>query len=170
MSRKARPAPAYEVAQLTADLQRLQAEFMNFRRRSEESRAEILDLARQDVVLHLLPLLDNIDRALAHRPDELKNHPWASGVEQIAKQAAESLKELGVERIKSVGQPFDPHLHEAISLEGGGGPHEVVTAELQPGYKLGDKVIRHAMVKVGYSEHPPPSPEPMQTKTKPKED
>jgi molecular chaperone GrpE len=137
------------IDELTGDLQRLQAEFTNYKRRESEAKAELIGLARQEVVRELLPLLDNIDRALAHQPEELKSDPWAQGVAQVARQAAESLAELGVVKIESVGQPFDHNLHEAISMEDGDGDHEVVTEELQAGYKMGDKVIRHAMVKVG---------------------
>ncbi len=138
-----------KVDELTADLQRIQADFVNFRRRSDDERGEFLTLAKQDVILQLLPVLDNIGRALSHLPDELSDNGWAKGVSQISKQAEETLKGLGVTRIDSIGRPFDPNLHEAIGYEEGEGDQEVVTEELQPGYKLGDKVIRHSMVKVG---------------------
>lgn len=136
------------IDELTTDLQRLQAEFLNYKRREEEAKGEILEMAKREVVTLLLPTLDNIERALTHRPEELKDNAWAGGVEQVGKQAGETMKKLGVERIESVGQPFDHNLHEAISMEDGDGDSEVVTEELQPGYKMGDVVIRHAMVKV----------------------
>ncbi len=150
-----------QVGELTADLQRIQADFMNFRRRSDDERGEFLALAKQDVLFQLLPVIDNIGRALGHVPKELTDNPWAKGVNQVAKQADETLKNLGITRIESVGQPFDPHLHEAIgyidgqasaeesNVSGQMSNVEVVVEELQPGYKLGDKIIRHAMVKVG---------------------
>jgi molecular chaperone GrpE len=138
-----------QIEELTADLQRVQADFANFRRRSEEDRASFIDMAKQDVILRVLPLLDNIHRALMHAPEELKDNQWAQGVAQIGKQAEDSLKALGIERIETLGQPFDPHLHEAIAHDGEG---ETVIEELQPGYKIGNKVIRHAMVKVGKKE------------------
>jgi molecular chaperone GrpE len=137
------------IDELTADLQRLQAEFLNYKRREEEAKGELLEMAKREVVTLLLPTLDNIERALTHRPEELKDNAWATGVEQVGKQAGEAMQKLGVERIESVGQPFDHSLHEAISMEDGEGNHEVVVEELQPGYKMGDVVIRHAMVKVG---------------------
>jgi molecular chaperone GrpE len=151
------PAPAVSqddplqvrISELTGDLQRLQAEFMNYKRREDEAKSELLEMAKREVVTLLLPLLDNIERALAHKPKELKDNAWAGGVEQVGKQAAETLAKLGITRIKSVGQPFDHNLHEAISMEDGDGEHEVVIEELQPGYKMGDVVVRHAMVKVG---------------------
>lgn len=156
MAKKDQKHPAAEhpadlgakVDELTADLQRVQADFINFRRRSDEERSSFMDLAKQDTILQLLPMLDNIDRALRHLPENLKDDPWAMGVSQIAKQVDDTIRSMGVTRIEAVGQPFDPHLHEAISAEEGEG-EEVVIEELQPGYKLGDRVIRHAMVKVG---------------------
>lgn len=137
-----------KVDELTADLQRIQADFVNFRRRSDDERGEFLTLAKQDVILQLLPVLDNIGRALSHTPDDLKDNPWAKGVSQIAKQAEETLRGLGVETFGQVGEPFDPNLHEAIGYEEGEGDQETISEVLQAGYKLGDKVIRHAMVRV----------------------
>jgi len=137
------------IDELTADLQRLQAEFLNYKRREDGAKAELLEMAKREVVVLLLPTLDNIERALAHRPEELQDNAWAAGVEQVGKQAGEAMQKLGVERIESVGQPFDHNLHEAISMEDGNGEHEVIVEELQPGYKMGDVIIRHAMVKVG---------------------
>ena len=137
------------IAELTHDAQRVQAEFINYKRREADAKAELIDYATQRVVTELLPLLDNIERALTHMPPELSDNPWAAGVEQVGAKAADALRVLGVERIHTAGQPFDHNLHEAISMEEGDGEQEVVIEELQPGYKMGDKVIRHAMVKVG---------------------
>lgn len=137
------------VDELTADLQRLQAEFINYKRREGEAKGEVMDMAKRHVIMDVLPLLDNIDRALAHRPEELKDNAWAGGVQQVAKQASDTLARLGVTRVESLGQPFDHNLHEAIGVEEGEGEQEVVIEELQPGYKMGERVIRHAMVKVG---------------------
>lgn len=149
MSGKPKKNKADQIAELTHDLQRLQAEFANYQRRETEAKADLLNLAKRDVVAQLLPLLDNLDRALAHRPSELADNAWASGVEAVARQATEALAGLGVERINALGQPFDHNLHEAVSMEDGEGDQEVVLEELQPGYKMGATVIRHSMVKVG---------------------
>lgn len=137
------------IDELTADLQRLQAEFINYKRREAEAKAEITDFATERVITELLPLFDNIGRALSHRPDELKDNAWAEGVEAVGKQVNDALKVLGVERVHSVGKPFDHNVHEAVAMEDGAGDTEIIIEELQPGYKMGDKVIRHAMVKVG---------------------
>ncbi len=135
--------------ELEQDLKRVQAEFQNYKRRVESERAEYLALGRSEAVMLLLPLLDNIHRALAYLPDDLSGHAWAGGVQQVGKQADDVLAKMGVEKIPTVGQPFDPNLHEAVVMEEGEGDHEVVVEELQPGYRLGERVLRHAMVKVG---------------------
>ena len=100
------------------------------------------------VLSELLPALDNLERALMHAPKDLKDHDYVKGVQGVAKQFEQCFKQLGVERIKTVGEHFDPHLHEAVHVEGEDGEHEVVAEELQPGYKLSDEIIRHATVKV----------------------
>lgn len=146
MSKK--PQKKNEVQELTEHLQRLQAEFANFRRRSEEQRAGFIDSAKTEIMAEVMPLLDNVERAAAHLPEELKENAWAKGVSQISKQAQETLKNLGVEKIESLGQAFDPHIHEAVGSDDSGAS-EVVVEELRPGYRMNDKVIRPAMVKVG---------------------
>ncbi len=151
MAKKSSPTDR-KIAEMTEDLKRIQAEFINFKRRSEEERSQLADLVKQDLILEVLPLLDNIERALAHRPDDLKDHAWAEGVSRIGSQVTSTLKGLGVERIKAEGQPFDPNQHEAIGFESGEGDHEVVVEEVQPGYRLGDRVLRPAVVRVGASK------------------
>lgn len=138
---------AQQIGELTAHLQRLQAEFDNYRRRAADQQAAIMDLAKQDVVLQLLPLIDNIDRALAHVPEDLTEHPWAKGVAGVAKQAEDVFTSIGVSKVQTIDQPFDHNQMEAIAAEGEG-DEEVVSEELQAGYKLGEKVIRPAVVKV----------------------
>jgi len=133
------------VDELTTDLQRVQAEFQNYKRRSEAEKAEVSDFVKARVVREFLAVRDSFDQELAHRPATV-DAEWAKSIDAIRAQFDKTLATLGVERFESVGQPFDPHLHEAISMEGG---NEVVTEELQAGYKLGDTILRHAMVKVG---------------------
>jgi molecular chaperone GrpE len=133
------------VAELTADLQRVQAEFQNYKRRSDSEKAEVFDFAKAKVVREFLATRDSFDQELVHRPSGV-DPKWAASIDAIRAQFDKSLTVLGVERFESVGQPFDPHLHEAISMDGG---DELVIEELQAGYKLGDTVLRHAMVKVG---------------------
>lgn len=137
-----------QVADLTAALQRERADSVNLRRRTEEERAQLANFYKSMVVRELLPAIDNLERALMHIPKDLKGHDYVKGVQSVVKQFEQCFKQLGVERIKTVGEPFDPRLHEAVSVEDAGGQVEVVCEELQPGYKIGDEIIRHAMVKV----------------------
>lgn len=141
-----------QVSELTADLQRVHADFVNFKRRSDEEKSGIMEMAKESVIMHILPLIDNIERALHHRPEELKDNDWANGVEQVAKQVESTLAELGVSKIRAVGEQFDPELHEAVGYEDSADTsidgEEIVAEELQAGYKLGDRVIRHSIVKV----------------------
>lgn len=134
--------------ELTEALRRERADFINFRRRSEEDRGRLVNMVKQDVVLAVLPLLDNIRLAMNHLPDRLQNDDWAKGVAQVAAQADSVLAGLGVERIKTVGEEFDPAVHEAIEMEDEGGEQAIITEELAPGWKLGETVLRAAMVKV----------------------
>ncbi len=136
------------LAELTEALKRERADSENIRRRHQEDIAGLKNMVKASVVRELLPVIDNFERALKHVPKELAKNDYIKGVNAIVSQFENTLKQLGVERIKTVGEVFDPHLHEAVSMEEGAGPVEVVCEELQPGYRLGDEVVRHAMVKV----------------------
>lgn len=140
-----------QIGDLTADLQRVQADFINYRRRVEEERRQLIDTSKAATIMKLLPMIDTIERAIAHLPNDLADNPWAKGVVSLQKSLQKSLEELGVTRIEALNQPFNPALHEAISMEDGDGEQEVVTEELRAGYKLGEAVIRPSMVKVGRS-------------------
>ncbi|MBP7858148.1 nucleotide exchange factor GrpE [Candidatus Saccharibacteria bacterium] len=137
-----------ENAQLTEALQRERADATNIRRRHDEQIASLRSTVKASVVKDLLPVIDNFERALKHVPKELAGNEYVKGIEGIVKQFEKTLADIGVERIKTVGEPFNPHFHEAVSMEEGDGKQEVVSEELQSGYRLGDDVIRHAMVRV----------------------
>ena len=137
-----------QVTELTQALQRERADSLNLHRRAEEEKAGMGNYYKAAIVRELLPAVDNLDRALIHVPKDLKDHDYVKGVQGVIKQFENCFKQLGVERIKTVGEHFDPHLHEAVHMDDNGGEHEVIVEELQPGYKIGDEVIRHAMVKV----------------------
>ena len=137
-----------QVADLTDALQRERADVINVRRRHEEQIVSLKSRVKADVVRDLLPVIDNFERALKHIPKDLEGNDYIKGVQGVVKQFEKTLAELGVERIKTVDEPFDPIFHEAISAEEGEGTTEVVSEELQSGYKIGDEVIRHAMVRV----------------------
>ena len=141
-----------EITQLTQALQQERADAINLRRRHEEQLTNVRTSLKASVVKDLLPIIDNFERALKHAPKDLEDHDYIKGIQGVVKQFEKTLADMGVERIKAVGEHFDPHLHEAVSLEEGEGKHEIVSEELQSGYKLGDDVIRHAMVRVKQTE------------------
>lgn len=133
------------ISELTADLQRERAEFANYKRRTEAEKTEVAGFVTARTVREFLAVRDSFDQELIHRPKDV-DPKWAASIDAIRAQFDKTLANLGVERFVSLGQPFDPHLHEAISMDGG---DEVVVEELQAGYKMGDTILRHAMVKVG---------------------
>lgn len=137
-----------QIEELTAALQRERADAMNIRRQHDDQISSLRSVVKTNVVRELLPVIDNFERALKHVPPELDGSDYIKGVQGVVKQFEKALGDLGVERIKTVGQPFDPKYHEAVSMEEGDGSEEIVSEELQAGYRLGDDVIRHAMVRV----------------------
>jgi len=137
-----------QIADLTDALQRERADVINVRRQHDEQIARLKDLVKTDVVRYLLPVIDNFERALKHVPKELQSNDYVKGVQGVVKQFEKTLEQMGVQRIKTVGEVFNPIYHEAVTMEDGDGTTEVVSEELQSGYTLGDEVIRHAMVKV----------------------
>ena len=139
---------AQKVGELTQALQRERADAMNLRRRHDEQIAGLNSTIKASVIRDLLPIIDNFERALKHVPAELKDNDYVKGVQGVVKQFEKTLADIGVERIKTTGEPFDPHLHEAVSMDDGEGDQEIVSEELQAGYKVGNEVIRHAMVRV----------------------
>lgn len=136
------------IAELTEALQRERADAANLRRRTEEDKARLGDFYKVLILRELLPALDNLERAFKHTPKELKDSDYVRGVQGVLKQFDQCFRQLGVERIKTLGEVFDPKYHEAVHMEEGDGTVEVVCEELQPGYKIGDEIIRHAAVKV----------------------
>lgn len=137
-----------KIEELTLALQRERADAVNLRRRHEEEITSLRTRLKANVVAELLPVIDNFERALKHTPEDLQDNDYVKGVNGVVKQFEKTLSDMGVERIKTVGEEFDPNLHEAVSMEEGEGSREVVSEELQAGYKLGDDVIRHATVRV----------------------
>ena len=127
--------------------QRLQAEFNNFRRRTESVRKESYDDGMRKAVELVLPAMDSLERALdAAKEDQ---SPLAEGVRLMNKQLQDCLQKMGVEKIDAAGKPFDPALHNAVlSEEAEGVESGTVLEELQTGYSLGGKIIRHSIVKV----------------------
>ena len=146
---------ATELAEANDALLRERADAANVRRRADEDRVKLGSFYKANVVKDLLTFIDNLDRAIAHAPKgqapDVKYEPWdkwLEGLLGVRKQLEQALEKIGVQRIKTVGEHFDPSIHEAITMEDGDGTEEIVSEELQAGYRVGDEVIRHAMVRV----------------------
>ncbi len=133
-----------------ANWQRAQADFINYKRRSEQEKEEISKFVSGVFMLNLLPILDDLERALASIPPELAGFTWVEGISLIERKLRASLEAQGLSQIKALGEPFDPNLHEAAMH--GKGKDGIVIKELQKGYKLHDRVIRPTMVVVGNEE------------------
>lgn len=127
--------------------QRAQADFMNFKRRTEQERSEAIKFANAVLVENLLAVLDDLERALENVSAKLAGLTWVDGIALIYRKLRAILEGHGLTEIKALGEAFDPNVHEAV-LYGEGEDGEVVE-ELQKGYKLYDRVIRPTMVKVG---------------------
>lgn len=138
------------IGELTADLQRTRADFENYRKRSELEKGAARDAGQASAILKLLPVIDTIERAVAHVPEGLKEDKWAQGIVGLVKNLEKALEGLNLRRIDAKeGTEFNPDLHEAIQFdEEATGEKEVIATELQAGYLLGGKPVRHAMVKV----------------------
>lgn len=135
--------------ELINDLQRVRADFENYRKRVDAEKAGLTELTKATTIMKLLPVVDDIERAIAHAPKALANDKWAQGVVALGKNLEKSLNDLGLKRISAKpGEPFNPDLHEAVMLEDGEGEQEVISEELRPGYTLNGQVIRPSMVKV----------------------
>ncbi len=141
------------IGELTESLQRLQAEFENYKKRQAEESAETMNRAKEMVLGELLPALDNFDLASAHLPKELEDNSWAQGMQYVGQQLTDKLDELGVKKISPLGEVFDHNLHEAIEHVQSDKPEEIITDVITPGYQIGDRVVRPARVKVSGGEN-----------------
>jgi len=133
-----------------ASWQRAQADFVNYKRRSELDKEETSKFANSALMLNLLSVLDDLERAFASIPPKLANIGWVDGIRLIERKLRTSLEVQGLSPIKALGEPFDPHLHEAIRQDKG--KEGIVIEETQKGYKLHDRVIRPSRVVVGNGE------------------
>jgi len=133
-----------------ANWQRTQADFINYKRRNEQEREEFNKFANTGLVLSLLPVLDDLERALASIPVKSARLPWVDGIRLIERKFRASLETQGLTPIKALGEPFDPNLHEAVRQDKG--KEGIVIEELKKGYKFHDRVIRPTMVVVGNGE------------------
>jgi molecular chaperone GrpE len=155
------PAGESEIEQMKSELEeekekaekyldqwkRTQADFDNYRKRTEQEKGDISQNTTCSVLANILPVMDDLDRALSAVPEESTDLPWVDGVRLIYKKFHAILESMGLEELCAAGQPFDPALHEAVAhMEGDEGK---VLNEVQKGYKLRDKLVRPSKVVVG---------------------
>ena len=123
---------------------------MNYRRRAEQEKEEIGRFGNTAILLSLLPVMDDLERALTSIPDDLAKHSWVNGIRLIERKLQANLEAQGVSQIKALGEPFNPNLHEAMMQ--GKGKEGTVVEEIEKGYKLNDRLIRPSKVVVGSGE------------------
>jgi len=132
-----------------AGWQKERADFLNYKKEELERIGELMKYANMELILKMLPILDNFDIVERKLPNDLKNNENVKGILQIKSQLKELLKKQGIEEIESVGKPFDPHIHEAIEeVEEKNKESGMVIEEIQKGYKIDNKILRPAKVKV----------------------
>ncbi len=125
---------------------RLAADFENFRRQQLQAASDMVKFASQSVIAEMLELADMVEAAVAHAPPEVQSQAaWFAGLQHVGKRFGDDMKKYGVERIQTVGTPFDPVTMEAVSTTPGGTSHEV-QSEVQSGYRMHERVIRPARV------------------------
>ena len=137
-----------KIAELTSGWQRTQADFLNFKKQASDERLKLISSAGADIALQLLPVLDHFQLAAKHLPKELETDNWAQGIKQIEKQFENILAENGLERIKSIGEEFNPQMHEAVEEIESDKSAGTVIEEILSGYKFAGEVLRPAKVKV----------------------
>lgn len=138
-----------EAAEYKDQWLRAAADYRNFKRRTDQERAELIRSASAGLLLKLLPVMDDLERAMSSVTPDVEHSQWYQGFKLIPQKLQAVLESEGVTPIEAGGQEFDPTMHEAVIYEEGDGDTTKVTAELQKGYKLRDRVLRPAMVKVG---------------------
>ena len=137
-----------KIGELTAGWQRTQADFVNYKKQVEQDRTKLIKSSNQDLIMSLLPVLDNFQLAARHVPEALANDNWVIGIKQIEKQLETVLADEGLQKIEPLGQQFDHNLHEAIEHISSEQPENEIVEEILSGYKYYDSVIRPAKVKV----------------------
>ncbi len=131
-----------------AGWQRAKADFVNYKKDQEKYLEEFRKYASEDMIVKLLPTIDNFELATKHLPKDLENSDWAKGIICIKSQFDNFLKDVGVEEIKSVGEKFDPSLFESIGEKESDREEGIIIAEIQKGYRMFGKVVRVGKVKV----------------------
>ncbi|MBI2000769.1 MAG: nucleotide exchange factor GrpE [candidate division NC10 bacterium] len=147
--REALAAKTQEAERLQGRLLRLHAEFENYKKRMVREKAEFLKFAHEGLILEFLPILDNLERALASARAEAGSTPLLEGLEMIARLFRSVLEKAGVRPMEALGQPFDPGYHQAVAqVESSDQDANLVVEEIQKGYLIEGRVLRPAMVKV----------------------
>ena len=140
-----------------ANWQRAEADFINYKKRNEQERAEMASFANATLIADLLPVLDDFERALDNVPDDSDDPAWVDGVRLIYRKLRAVLEDRGLSRIEAVGSEFDPNFHEAVMcVEGEEGK---VCEEIKKGYMLRERLLRPSMVTVGKEAESPESVE-----------
>lgn len=135
-----------ELEETTDRYKRLMAEFDNYKKRSAKEREGLYNSLLSDIISSVLPVVDNLEKAVTTKTED---ENYKQGVEMVHKQLLDTLSNLGVEQIKTVGETFNPEYHEAVSsVQDDTLGEKEIKEEFRKGYKIGDKVIRHSMVVV----------------------
>ncbi|WP_407926035.1 nucleotide exchange factor GrpE [Clostridium vitabionis] len=138
-----------KISELTDSLQRLYAEFDNFRKRTEKEKSAMYEIGAKDIIEKMLPILDNFERGLATVPEAEKENSFVKGMDKVYKQFLKTLDDIGVKPIEAAGKAFDPNFHNAVMhVDDENYGENIVVEELQKGYTYRDSVVRHSMVKV----------------------
>ena len=128
---------------------RAKADYINYKKEMEERQNEIIDFAKMAIVVRIIPLADNFNDAFKHIPEDFKKADWVKGIEHIKKQINGILKDAGLERIKTVGEKFNPEFHEAVAHEKKEGfEPDIIFTEVKSGYILNGRTFVAAKVKV----------------------
>jgi len=136
-------------AEYLAGWQRARADLLNYKKEEMEKIGELIKYANEELILKILPILDNIYLAEKELPEDLKKHKWVEGILQIKNQVSEFLKQEGVEEIKTLGEKFDPNFHEVIKeIETKEKEAGITLEEIEKGYLINGRVLRPAKVKV----------------------
>ena len=133
-----------------AGWQRAAADMANYRKRTDQERSELVKMANADLIRRLLPAVDDMERAFQTIPAELANQPWVEGMKLIERKLLTILEQEGVTQYDALGQEFDPAFHDAVTIEATDPANDgKVIGEIQKGYRVRDKVLRPALVRVG---------------------
>ena len=141
-----------KLTELTIISQQALADLQNFKKRTEEEKTKFVSFANAGLISDIIPMLDNLDRALSHLPEDPSARNWAEGILAITNQLHSLLTARGLETISASSGPFDPTMHEAVMTDSG--PADQILRELEKGYRLSDRVLRRSKVVVGNGQMP----------------